>query len=180
MKAKKLILLTLLGVLVLSMFACVGREGEGTSATPELVHYANSEFGYSIDYPKGWLFEQLNPNEIGVKPRDSEYNQVQIAAYFGEPMIGSVPESWVAASIEASLQQFFDLLGGRDLNVFFNEPASGKWDWVAGFTVIYEDTPLQGQMLVTETESVTYVLMLVQFMDWPEGQDVVDSFRIER
>ncbi len=173
MKITKIAVIVLLGILLLSMFACGGGE---------LVHYTNNEFGYSIDYPNGWLFEKLNPNEIGIMPKDSAYNQIQISAYFGEPMIGSMPDSWVAASNEAGLQLFFDMLGGRNLNVFINEPASGKWDWVAAFTVIYEDTPLHGEMFIRETESITYTLMLIQVagMDWPEGQDVVNSFRVER
>lgn len=168
----KRILLPILVIGILLLSAC------GAPSETQLVHYVNKEFGFSVDYPKGWLLEELNPNEIGIKPRDNDYNQIQICAFHGEPMIGALSESWVAASIEASLQQFFDMLGGTNLNVFINEPASGKWDWVASFTVIYEDTPLQGSFLIKETESACYTLTLIQCMDWPEGQEIINSFTL--
>jgi hypothetical protein len=168
------ILLSVLVIGVLSLVAC----GAPSTAPPTQVHYVNEEFSFSIDYPKGWILEELNPNEIGIKPKDSEYNQVQIGAYAGEPIIGTLPESLVAAANEAGLQQFFDTLGARNLNIFVNEPASGKWDWVVAFTVIHEDTPLQGGQFIKETESVSYTLFFIQCMDWPEGQEVINSFRI--
>ena len=173
----KRILLPILVIGVLLLSAC-SAPATAPPTEPQFMHYVNKEFGFSIDYPKGWLLEKLNPNEVGIKPKDSEYNQIQIAAYAGEPMIGSMPESWVVASTEASLRQFFDVLGGTNLNVFINEPATGKWDWVAGFTVVYEDTPLQGSLSIKETKSTCYTLILIQCMDWPEGQEVISSFRL--
>jgi len=167
---KRILPILVIGVLLLS--AC------GAPAETKVTHYVNKEFGFSIDYPKGWILEELNPNEIGIKPEESEYNQIQIGAYAGEPIIASMPESWVAAANEAGLQQFFDVLGGTNLNIFINEPASGKWDWVVTFTVIYEDTPLQGSFFIKETESTCYTLTLIQCMDWPEGQEVINSFRL--
>lgn len=166
------ILLPILVIGVLLLSAC------GAPSETRLTHYVNKEFGYSIDYPKGWILEELNPNEIGIMPRDSDYNQIQIGAFPGESMIGSLSESLVAASTEASLQQFFDMLGGTNLNVSINEPASGKWDWVVTFTVIYEDNPLQGGQFIKETESISYTLFFIQFMDWPEGQEVINSFSL--
>jgi hypothetical protein len=165
----KVMLLPLLVIGVLLLSACgapATTQPAEAPTEPQFVHYVNEEFGYSIDYPKGWLLEELNPNEIGIKPKDSEYNQVQIGAYAGEPIIGSLPESWVAAANEAGLQQFFDVLGASNLNVFINEPASGKWDWVVSFTVIYEDTPLQGGQFIKETKSVSYTLFFIQRSDW--------------
>lgn len=179
----KRILLAILVIGILLLSACgapptTPPAEAPTEPQPQFVHYVNKEFGFSIDYPKGWLLEELNPNEIGIKPKDSKYNQIQIGAFHGEPMIDSLPESWVAASTEASLQQFFDMLGGTNLNVFINEPASGKWDWVASFTVIYEDTPLQGSFFIKETKSTCYTLMLILCLDWPEGLAVINSFRL--
>jgi hypothetical protein len=156
-----------IGILLLS--AC---------GAPTTVHYVNEEFGFSVDYPKGWILEEINPNEIGIMPRDSDYNQIQIGAFPGEPIMGSLPESQVAALTEAMIQQFFDMMGGTNLNVFINEPASGKWDWTASFTVIYEDTPLQGVFLIKETETISYTLTLIQCLDWPEGQEVLNSFSL--
>lgn len=165
----KRILLLILASGILLLGACGG---------PTTTHYVNEEFGYSIDYPKGWLLEELNPNEIGIRPTDSKYDQIQIGAFPGEPVIGLLSESWVAAITEAALQQFLDILGGTNLNVFINEPASGKWDWVASFTAIYQGTPLQGSFFVKETESMAYTLTLIQSTDWPEGSKVLDSFRL--
>jgi hypothetical protein len=159
-----------LGILLLS--AC------SALAETQVIHYVNKDFGFSVDYPKGWLLEEINPNEIGIKPKDSEYNQIQIGAFSGEPIMGSLPESQVAALTEAMIQQFFDMLGGTNLNVFINEPASGKWNWTASFTVIYEGTPLQGVFLIKETQTACYTLMLIQCLDWPEGQEVMNSFRL--
>lgn len=189
-KAKVLILLTLLAILLASTMACGGGEGDqpmpspngGTEgALPTLHVYTNSEFGYSIAYPKGWQFEQINPNEIAIMPEDSEYNQIQIASHRGEPMLRSMPDSLVAALQETGIGQFIDLLGGRNLNIVINERASGKWDWVVFFTFLYEGTPLAGEALVKETQSTYYAITRVQanVTDWPEGQDVMDSFTVE-
>ena len=166
------ILLPILVIGVLLLSAC------GASSETRLTHYANKEFGYSIDYPKGWILEELNPNEIGIMPRDSEYNQIQIYASAGEPVLGSLSESQIASLTEAWLQQFFDVMGASNLNVFINEPASGKWDWRVCFTVIYEETPLQGVTVMKETSSTSYILSLIECLDWPEGQEVIDSFRL--
>lgn len=150
---------------------------------PEYVHYVNEEFGFSIDYPEDWLLEEVNPNEVGIRPKDSKYNQIQIGAYEAQPIIGVYEESFVAASHKASLQQFFDMLGASDLDVLVNEPASGMWDWVVSFTVIYEDIPIQGgefikEHHITEDECLVYSLFYMQSTDWPEGIKVIDSFRV--
>jgi len=123
---------------------------------------------------------QLNPNEIVIGPPDSKYNQIQISTKPGEPRIGLLPESVIADSIEANLQEFFGKLGGTNLNVSRNEPASGKWDWVVAFTFVHGGTALEGEMLVKETESIYYSLTVISVSgaDWPEGQAVVDSFRL--
>lgn len=164
---RTLLLILALGVVLLG--AC--------SANP-IKHYVNEEFGYSIDYPKDWILEEFNPNEIGIMPKDSDYNQIQIGAFHGEPMIGSLSESLVATSTEVSLQQSFDMLGGTNLNIIVNEPASGKWDWVVTFTVIYEDTQLRGGEYIKEIESTTYTIFYVQNGDWSEGWEVIDSFSL--
>jgi hypothetical protein len=168
----------IIGVLLLGACGAPSTPSDEAPTQPQFTHYVNKEFGFSVNYPKDWILEELNPNEIGIKPEDSEYNQVQIGAYIGEPIIASMPESWVAASTEAGLQQFFDMLGGTNLNIFVNEPASGKWDWVVAFTVIYEDTSLQGGQFIKETESISYTLFFIHCMDWPEGQEVINSFRL--
>ena len=168
----KRILLVVLVIGMLLLSAC------GAPSETQLTHYVNKEFGYSIDYPKGWLLEQLNPNEIGIKPKDNKYNQIQIGTFHQEPMIASVPESWLAASVEATLRQLFDMLGGTNLNVFINEPTSGKYDWTAAFTVVYEDTPLHGSFFIKETVSTWYTVLLVEGLDWPEGLTAINSFRL--
>jgi len=151
-----------------------------TLTEPEVVHYASEEFGYSIDYPQGWDLVQLNPNEIVIGPPDSKYDQIQISAKPGEPRIGLLPESVIADSIEANLQEFFGRLGGTNLNVSKNEPVSGKWDWAVAFTFAHQDTALEGEMVIKETESVYYSLTVISVLgvDWPEGEVVVDSFRL--
>lgn len=179
--------------LVLLLPSCIlacGKGGERPSSAPstpesepEYVHYVNEEFEFSIDYPKDWLLEEVNPNEVGIRPRDSKYNQIQIGAYEAKPIIGSFEESWIAASHEASLQQFFDMMGAGNLDILVNEPASGMWDWVIKFTVIYEETPLQGgefikERYISEDEFLVYSLFYMQFKDWAEGIEVIDSFTI--
>lgn len=159
-----------LGILLLS--AC------SAPAETQVIHYVNKDFGFSVDYPKGWILEEINPNEIGIKPTDNDYNQIQIGADYTEPVIGSMPEQWVADVNEAGLQQFWDMRGGSNLNIIINEPTTGKWDWVVTFTVIYEGTPLQGSFLAKETPSILYTATIIQCMDWPEGQEVINSFKL--
>lgn len=167
----------LIGLVLLLASSVVACE---TSPEPELVHYASEEFGYSVDYPRGWDLVQLNPNEIVIGPTASKYDQIQISAKPEETRIGLLPESLVAGSTEANLQEFFSRLGGTNLNVSKNEPVSGKWDWLVAFTFVHQGTPLEGEMLVKETESMYYGLTVISVSgtDWPEGQAVVDSFRL--
>jgi len=158
----------------------IGTGCGGTSTTSDLVRRTNTEFGYSIVFPGDWLFEEMNYNEVTLRPTDSQYDQIQIGAYFVEPVIGSVSESMFADSIEASVKEFFDALGGANLDVYVNTPATGKWDWVALFTVDLQEVPLQGEVMVKETDSISYLVFLVQTMaDWPEGQSAIDSFTLE-
>lgn len=173
--------LPIAGIVMLTLYLVDAGPWAPEQCTGELVHYTNSEFGYSIDYPKCWYFEQFKDNEIGIMPKDSEYNQIQIGAFHGEPLIGSMPESWVAATNEASIHLFTEALGCTNLNVDINEPASEKWDWVVAYTFICEDTPLKGEYLITETQSTSYILTVIQVatIDWPEGQDAVNSFKVE-
>ena len=180
--------------LVLLLASCVlacGEEGEKPppsapstpESEPEYVHYVNEEFEFSLDYPKDWLLGEVSPNEVGIKPKDSEYNQIQISAYEAKPIIGVYEESFIASSHKAGLQQYFDALGASDLEILVNERVSGMWDWVVSFTVVYEDTPLQGGELIreyyfSEEECLVYSLFYMYSMDWPEGLKVIDSFRI--
>jgi len=167
----------LIGLVLLLAGSVVACE---TSPEPELVNYESADFGYAVDYPQGWDLVQLSANEIVIGPLDSKYDQIQISAKPGEPRIGLLPESVMADSIEANLQEFFGRPGGTNLNVSKNEPASGRWDWAVAFTFVHDGTPLEGQMLVKETQSIYYSLtiMSVSGTDWPEGQAVVDSFRL--
>lgn len=171
----KLVVICLLCSAVVGVLGC---SHSSDDSPPK--EYLNHEYGYAITYPGNWYFEEFNPNEIGVKPRDNQYNQIQIHSEHGQPLIGVIANSLYAASVEAALQQFYDVLGARNLNVFVNGPASGKWDWVAVFTVIYDETPLQGAMFIKETQSTCYTLVLIRLGDWPEGQAVFESFRLIR
>ncbi len=149
-----------------------------TDSSPEFTHYVNAEFGFSVDYPTDWILEEVDLGKIGIKPEESAYNQIMISAYVGSPAFASSPEFMISTSNEASLRQFFEALGFTDLTILVNEPASEKWDWVMTFTVFYEDIPLQGGQFIKETESVYYTLFFLQNTDWPEGQEVIDSFSL--
>jgi len=163
-----LLIIPVIGVLLLG--ACA------TTPGGQLTHYVNEELNFSIDYPNGWIMEELDSDKIGIMPGGGGYNQIQITAYVVEPAIASTPESLVASMYEAILQLFAETFGGIDLYISVNEPASGKWDWVAAFTLTHEDTPLQGGLFIKETESITYTIFFLQSTDWPEGQEVIDSF----
>jgi hypothetical protein len=150
------------------------------TSAPRLEHYVNNQFGYSIDYPIDWDRAQISPNEVVIGPRDSEYNQIQIGAFPGEPVLLLLSESLAASFTEAALQQFFDALGATNFNIILNESAEGEWDWMVSFTAIYEDTPLIGWQFIRETASTTYTLLLLQCtgIDWPEGLGAVSSFQL--
>ena len=167
----------LIGLVLLLASSVVACE---TSTEPGLVRYESEEFGYSVAYPQGWDLVQLSANEIVIGPAERKYDQIQVSAKPGEPRIGLLPESVIAGSIEANLQEFFGRLGATNLNVFKNEPVSGKWDWAVAFTFVHGGTALEGEMVVRETESIYYSLTVISVSgtDWPEGQAVVDSFRL--
>jgi len=170
-----ILLLALSFLFATSSLAC-----SSPTQSTQLVHYASKEFGYTVDYPQGWDLIELSANEIVIGPPDSKYNQVQISAKPGEPRIGLLPESVIADSIEANLQEFFGRLGATNLNVSRNEPTSGKWDWAVAFTFVQGGTALGGEMLVKETESMYYSFTVISISgtDWPGGQAAVDSFRL--
>jgi hypothetical protein len=169
----KWVLLPILVIGILSLTAC------GAPSETQFVQYENEEFGFSIDYPKGWQLKEPKSGEVRIEPKDSEYNQVQIGALAETPVISSLAESETAAFIETVLQRFFDLLEASNLNILVNERATGRWDWVASFTAVHKDgTPLQGSLFIKESNSTCYVLTLIQCMDWPKGQQVVNSFRL--
>ena len=164
----KRILLVILVTGVLLLSACGGPNK----------HYVNEELGYSIDYPKDWFLEEINPTEIGIRPGDSAYNQIQIDAYIGSPSSTLMPDVLLATSYETKLWQALNTFGFTDLNISVNERGTEKWDWVIAFTVIHEDTLLQGGEFIKETESITYTIFFLQSEDWPEGQEVIDSFSL--
>ena len=167
--------------LILNCSVAYGKDAE---YVPEYVNYVNEEFEFSIDYPEGWLLEEIGLNMVGIKPEDSEYNQIQISVYDADPIIGVYEESFIVYAYETSLLGYFDALGANELEIFVNERASGMWDWVVKFTVIYEDTPLQGgefinERYISEDEFLIYSLFYMHSEDWPEGFEVIDSFTID-
>jgi len=164
----KRILLIILVTGVLLLGACGGA----------IKHYANEEFGYSIDYPEDWFLEEISPTKIGIRTGNIAYNQIQIDAYIGGPASTLMSDALLAVEYENRLWQSFSTIGGTDLKVSVNERATGKWDWVIVFTVIYEDALLQGGEFIKETESITYTIFFIQSADWPEGQEVIDSFSL--
>lgn len=92
-------------------------------------------------------------------------------------------ESFIISTHKAGLQQYFDGLGASNLEILVNEPALGMWDWVVNFTVIYEDTPLQGgefikERYISEDEFLVYSLFYMHSKDWPEGIEVINSFTV--
>jgi len=132
--------------------------------TQTLKHYENGEYGFSIDYPNSWY---------------SEYNQIQIGAYY-ESLLGSMPESYLVIAIESSMEQLCYAIGCINPHIYTNEPASGKWDWVATCSFTCEGTPVQMEYFIVDIQSIEYILTVIQEanMDWPEGQDVLNSLKI--
>jgi hypothetical protein len=76
-------------------------------AEKEYVHYTNTEFGYSLDYPSDWYLEQLDPNEIAIGPYTDEFSQIQVVASPGAPVLKPLTPEMAAANTEASLYLFF-------------------------------------------------------------------------
>ena len=120
----------LMGLILLLTSSIVACQRAPSSAPPSAAkasnHNTNSELGFSFDYRKGWIFKELNPNEIGVAPPDETVNQIQIGAYPGEPILDTMPKELIVTSTEAAVKMFCDALGGTDFRVRVNEPASGK------------------------------------------------------
>jgi hypothetical protein len=166
---------TVILVLIAILLAIGGAVSCGESSQKQ---YVNSKFGYSIEYPSNWIREELNPNEIGIKPQDNKYNQIQIGAWHGVTGIDRLSDAWVTNLTDASLKQFLNALGGKDINIFINERATGNWDWLAMFAFTFEDTPLQGAQMIKETDDTTYVLTILQCLDWPEGGEVIKTFKL--
>ena len=168
----------LTGIVAVVLLGLVALTGIACGSNNPISHYENKEFSYSIDYPREWEFGNINKNEIGVMPRDTTYNQIQIAAYHTEPLIGTVPESTYANMSAKSLTTFINLVGGSNVNISYNQRASGQWDWTTIFTFKYEGELLSGKFLIKETPSTTYTLACLGNAYWTEGEIVVDSFKV--
>lgn len=168
------LLLVLVDLLAGSIIGC-------GQAETEYVHYTNTKFGYSLDYPSGWYLEELNPNEIAIGPHTGEFSQIQVVASPDTPVLRSLTPEMAAANTEASLYLFFDMLECTNLNIFVNEAVTGKWDWKAVFNVTCQGTSLLGTKLIKETPSVTYTILILcpRRTGFTEGWDVIDSFELE-
>ena len=166
----KRILLIIMAIGILLLGACNGSGGE-------LTHYVNEQYGYSIDYPSDWLLEELSDNETGVMPPDAHYNQIQISSFPGEPTLDLMEDSAIRTSNEAVLQMLADQLSATDMELTVNERSEEQWDWVVEFTMTLPgDVTLEGGLLIKETSTITYNIFYIQSADWPEGQEVIDSF----
>jgi len=157
-----------IGILLLG--ACNGSGGE-------LTHYVNEQYGYSIDYPSDWLLEDLSDNETGVMPPNAHYNQIQISSFPGEPTLDLMDDEAIRSTNEAVLQLLADQLEVLEMEITVNERSEERWDWVVEFTMnLQEGSTLEGGLLIKETPTVTYNVFYIQSADWPEGQEVIDSF----
>lgn len=142
------------------------------------IHYINTEFHYILDYPEVWHFEELNPNEIEIKPKDSEYARIRVGAFLDSPMLKSLSQEMAIAKTETSLEQFINLLGYTCFSIITNGPASGIWDWEASFTTISGAESLSGSKFTKETEFVRYIVYIIyaKGTEFTDGWDVIDSF----
>jgi len=150
-------------------------------AEKDCIHYINTEFGYSLDYPSDWYLEESNHNEIAIGPHTGEFSQIQVVASPGAPVLKPLTPEMAAANTEASLYLFFDVLKCANLNIFVNEAVSGKWDWKAVFTVTCQGTSLLGAKFIKETPSITYTIIILcpRRTGFAEGWDAIDSFEVE-
>ncbi len=175
METKRRLFLTI-GLMLILTGPIVGCSGAEESS----IRYVNEEYGYSIQYPRGWVLDKSDPTAIYVYPENEKYNQINIHASHGEPVRDVFSESEFALLNKVWLQSRLAALGGSDLKVIVNEPMSGKWDWIVRYTFILEGTLLQGVWVLKETSSTAYDLGLIRSSQWPEGQQVMDSFEIVR
>jgi hypothetical protein len=153
---------------ILSLGAC------GSQTT----HYVSEEFGYSVDYPKDWIVEELSSTSIGIKPAYNAFNQIQIFAYAGQPLASSMSDLLIIEMYDANLRQSLNASGYTDIDIPVNTGGEDKWDWEIAFTATYEGFPIQGGEFIKETESMTYTVFYIQSGDWLEGQEVMDSFSL--
>jgi hypothetical protein len=166
----KRILLIIMAAGILLLGACNG-------GSVELTHYVNEQYGYSIDYPSDWLLEELSDNETGVMPPNANYNQIQISSFPGEPTLDLMEDEAIRSTNESVLQLLADQLEALEMEITVNERSEEQWDWVVEFTISLQgDVTLEGGLLIKETPTITYNIFYIQSADWPEGQEVIDSF----
>lgn len=95
-------------------------------------HYANSEYGYSFDYPSAWFLHEL-PDKPGAclllspSPGPSQ----SIAMFLVEVK---------DAPVEANVEIWTDFRSEeKDFTVLSNTVLIGKWDWLLEYTYTTED-----------------------------------------
>ena len=175
---RKVLLLFYILILTSLTAACSPAKGE---LNPSFWQYKRDDLGFSIEYPKDWIIEEFNNNEIGIKPRDGTNTEIQIGAFSGTPILSTMPADEATILIEASLYVFVNSLEGSGLIMISNEPAgsnSNDWDWVARFFYYYEGLPVRGGYYLQETSTMSYTLIFISGTQPPEIDKVIDSFTI--
>ena len=171
-KCYSVLLIGLALLLAISLAACGQPQpaGESTSYT----HYTNTKGAYSLEYPSGWQLEEINPEEIEIRPKHN-WNRVQIGAFEDIPPVSA---ELLGPLSEANIRSFCGAKGFENVTIITNEAATGKWDWMTTYSFSYEEMPFFGTFLMKQTHNRLYTFAIVQVGDFPEGLKVLDSFTI--
>lgn len=170
-KGQLFLFVGLISLLASSLIGCSGAE-------ETKVRYVNEQYGYSIEYPRGWVLDESDPAAVYLSPKNEKYNQINIHASHGEPVLDLLSKSQFTLLNKAWLQSRLAALGGGDLKVSVNEPTLGKWDWTVRYTFSLQGKLLRGVWVLRETSSTAYDLGIIESSEWPEGHEVMDSFEV--
>lgn len=150
---------------ILDSFEYIGEAYQGDTA--ESLLYRNSEYGYSIEYPRDWKIDTTRPKMvlIDTSPSKGEFAFITISVLTkGQLSLDEAVEfkKWYLLDVTADEWE--------DLKFIYSHSMPDKWDWVIGFTYIdrFDGVPAAGEVYILQTQYYTY------FVQWDGTQSLVE------
>jgi hypothetical protein len=154
-----------------------------TESGDALKHFSNDEYGVSFNYPANCYLEQQLDNGLyaTITPKDITNDSISSIKFTAESKEqASMNMSQIAALIGSSLKTDLKGMGFTDVKILSNGPGTGKWDWQATYSFIYNDTTVQVEYYIKETSITIYQLRYSSSdaTQWSAAQTILDSLQI--
>lgn len=152
--------------------------GEAYQAATESLLYRNSEYGYTIEYPREWKIDTTRPKRVLIhtSPSKGEFAFITISVLTkGGLSLDEAVEfkKWYLVDVTAD--------EWKDLKFIYSHSLPIKWDWVIGFTYtdIFDQVPAAGEVHILQTPEYTFFVQWDGVESQTETcQQIVESFEL--